>query len=280
MGVLSPLKADCIVFDVDGVLMETAESFPNVIREAIPRVWKSILGKNSDSSPFTVRHFETSKRFPALNDDYDICWGLLSLAASRGKDSLEESFPTPWEWEEAMADAAESGMPLIPWVQNAWGDAVPYQEVRSVCDEIYFGDEKTRELLNREPLFQGNPGLWTREKPLLSKHWSKISLPVGIYTGRNRHELSLALDSLGWSDLPPERTVCSDDGIKKPSPQGFSVLCRAMDTSWPLFFGDSAGDSIALKNFGQGSFIAIGVILKDAEFRFRRVEDAMRALGL
>ncbi len=280
MAILSPLKADCIVFDVDGVLMDTGESFPNVIRTAVPRIWESLLGRKSDSSPFTVRHFETSKRFPSLNDDYDICWGLLSLAASKGRESLEDSFPSPWEWEEAMADATESGIPLIQWVKETLGDSVPYQEVRSICEEIYFGDEKTRKVLGREPRFQGDPGFWTKERPLISRHWRKIPLPVGIYTGRTRKELSLALDALEWSDLPPERAVCSDDGIKKPSPEGFSILCRRLETSWPLFFGDSASDRIALRNFGKGDFIAVGGILKDVEFRFPRVEDAIRALGL
>lgn len=280
MAVLSPLKADCVIFDIDGVLMDSSESYPNVLREAIPRIWESVLGRKSGQSPFTIRHFETSKRFQALNDDYDICYGLLSLAASKKNDVLEDSFPTPWEWGEAMADQEESGTPFVQWVQETWGDSVPYQEVREICEEIYFGDEKTRELLNREPHFKGNSGLWTRERPLLQRHWSKISLPTGIYTGRTRQELSLALEALDWADLPAERSVCSDDGIKKPSAAGFSVLCRTMETSWPLFFGDSASDSTALKNFGSGDFIAIGAILKDSEFRFRSVEDAMRALGL
>ncbi|SMG30746.1 HAD family hydrolase [Dethiosulfovibrio salsuginis] len=280
MAILSPLKADCIIFDVDGVLMDTAKSFPEVIRESIPRVWEHILGRNNDSSPFTVRHFEVSKRFSFLNDDYDICWGILSLAAAKGKNGLDESFPTPWEWEEKLKEAEDSGQTFTAWVKESIGDILPYEQTRKICEELYFGEEKTLEILRRKPVFEGDPGLWRNERPLLNRNWRKIPLPVGIYTGRSRKELSLALLALGWEDLPGDRAVCSDDGIKKPSPEGLETVCHRLGKSWPLFFGDTASDRAALKAFGRGDFIAIGNILKDSEFRFSKVEDAIRALGL
>lgn len=280
MAILSPLKADCIIFDVDGVLMDTGKSFPEVIRESIPRVWEHILGRDRDSSPFTVRHFEVSKRYPFLNDDYDICWAILSVAASKGKDSLDQSFPTPWEWEEHLKAAEASDLPFLSWVKEAFGDLLPYDQTRKICEELYFGEEKTMELLKRKPAFEGDPGFWRQEKPLFARHWKKIPLPVGIYTGRSRRELSLALAALGWEDLPSDRSVCSDDGIKKPSPGGLETICHRLGTSWPLYFGDTASDRAALRALGRGDFIAIGNILKDSEFRFSKVDDAIRALGL
>lgn len=280
MAILSPLKADCIIFDVDGVLMDTDQSFPEVIRGAIPRIWEHILDRKNDSSPFTVRHFETSKRFPFLNDDYDICWAILSVAAAKGKESLDESFPTPWEWEETLNKVDLSEQSLVMWMKETFGDVLSYEHTRKICEELYFGDEKTKEILKRKPVFEGDLGLWRQEKPLLKRHWKKIPLPVGIYTGRSRKELSLALEALGWEDLPADRIVCSDDGIKKPSPEGLEIVCHRLGTSWPLFFGDTASDRTALKSFRRGDFVAIGSILKDSEFRFSKVEDAIRALGL
>lgn len=280
MAILSPLKADCIVFDVDGVLMDTSQSFPEVIRNSVPRVWEHLLGRKSDASPFTIRHFETSKMFPFLNDDYDICWGILSVAAAKGKEGLDESFPTPWEWEETLRRVDLSEQSFVGWMKESFGDMLPYEQTRMICEELYFGDDKTKEVLKRKPLFEGDQGFWRNEKPLFKRHWKKIPLPIGIYTGRSRKELSLALEALGWDDMPSDRAVCSDDGIKKPSPEGLDIICHRLGTSWPLFFGDTSSDRAALKALGRGDFVAIGTILKDSEFRFSKLEDAIRALGL
>ncbi|MEA3283815.1 MAG: HAD family hydrolase [Synergistota bacterium] len=280
MSILSPLKADCIIFDVDGVLMNTDKSFPKVIKTAIPRIWEGLLGRKIDVNPFSQRHFETSKQFSLLNDDYDICWGLVSLAASKGKESLEESFPSPWEWEETMKKIESSGLTLVAWMEENLDSTAPYDETRRCCEELYFGSDKTRELLGREPKNQDDYGFWLEETPMMKRHWKKIPLPVGIYTGRSRKELSLALEAMGWKDLPRDMAICSDDGIKKPSPEGLDLLCRRLDKSWPLFFGDTASDRASLRALGRGDFMAIGNMLKDVEFRFSNVEDAIRALGL
>lgn len=278
MSILSPLKADCVVFDVDGVIMDTSKSFPNVISKAIPWIWEHFLSGSQESSPFTIRHFETAKQFPSLNDDYDLCWALTTLAASKGNESLAASFPSPWEWEEKLSEVGD--LPIIPWFQENVSDLVPYSETRQVCEEIYFGQDKIRELMHREPIHVEALGLWKQEVPLLSKSWKSLSFPVGIYTGRSRSELGLALEALGWEDFPPELAICSDDGIKKPSPEGLEQICRRLGTCWPIFFGDTASDRTSLMAFGRGDFVAIGNTLKNVEFRFKNIEDAIRALGL
>ncbi len=280
MSILSPLQADCIIFDVDGVLIDTRDSFPNVIKTAIHRIWTSVLGRQAEESPFSIRHFETAKQYPSFNDDYDICWALTTMAASRKDEDLDRCFPSPWQWEESILAMEASDLDMVPWFTKNFGDGVPYDETRSICQEIYFGSDKTQDLLGRTPINQDEPGLWLRESSLLKKHWNSFSLPVGIYTGRSREELALALEILQWEDLPQEQTICWDDGIRKPSPQGLQELCLHMETTWPLFFGDTASDRKSLLALGKGDFVAIGRLIKNTEFRFPNIQDALRALGL
>ena len=89
------IEYDCLIFDVDNVLIETSLSFPWVIRTAIQFSWRELFMGQVDGIVFTWDHFRTMKQYPYFNDDYDIAWILLEIAASNNIDrSLVKSFPS------------------------------------------------------------------------------------------------------------------------------------------------------------------------------------------
>ena len=85
-AVFSP---DCIIFDVDGVLIEAGRSFPEMIRMTVESEWES-AGFSADAPGYSERHNKVLKRHGSFNDDYDIVWVLLNISASKGEGKLSK----------------------------------------------------------------------------------------------------------------------------------------------------------------------------------------------
>jgi len=262
-----------LIFDVDGVLIDTDRSFPNVVISAVQWWSRFRLGMKTDARPFTREHYDITKNHGAFNDDYTIAWTFLTYIASLGKKSLSECLLTPGEWEEIIA-SCNPGYP-VPWVRQNFGEGIPLQEFRNLCDEIYFGAKTLETARGREPSFITMRGLWNLERPMLKTHWTCLGNPVGIYTGRSRAELSLALTLLGWTDLPPEACVTLDDGITKPSPEGFRKLEEILRFEEAVYFGDTKSDRLAFEGYGKGRFVPVGPLLENEKGVARNLPEAL-----
>ncbi|NLI95881.1 MAG: hypothetical protein GX436_04070 [Synergistaceae bacterium] len=270
-------EGDLLVFDVDGVLIDTRRSYPSVIRAAIQWGWRRMLGLEADCTGFELEHFRVSKRHPGFNDDYDIAWVLLSVSAARSRKSgdrrLSRSMPSPEEWESILKEFPAEG--VVFQTMGRYGDPVGRDRFRALCEEMYLGEH----FFGSGRQTSLKRGLWHQENPLLDVHWSELPLPVGIYTGRFLPELRLALIRLGWEDFPPDRAVTPETGISKPSPEGFSRLCEVTGTRFPVYFGDTGSDRESLRGFGRGIFVAVGGLLPEETLRFETVSEALLNLG-
>ena len=255
---IQKVDADCLIFDIDGVLLDTHLSFPALIGRAVEEGWLR-SGGEVDCPGYSDEFQWVFKRHGSFNDDYDIAWCLLSTAISSGAKKLSEALPSSESLERSIADCGED---CVVWALKKFGTAVNRDDVRSLCAAIYYGDEKT-------------PGLYLKERVMLPVHWSQLPLPVGIYTGRDSREWELAKKLLKWQDFPDDRIVHSGSGIRKPSPEGFEILCSRMGCERPLFFGDTASDEKARAAFGSGFFVAIGELLPESELHF---DDPVAAL--
>ena len=259
---LNNFTPDALIFDIDGVLLNVENSFPEVIRTAINECWESMCGGCADSGGYTAEHERILKRHGAFNDDYDIAWVLLSMAAGKGIKKLSLAFPSEAELVSELQTYSGS---VEEWCQSRYGNTVPRDAVRKYCYGLYGGTEQ-------------RAGLHLLEVPMLTSHWKELPLPVGIYTGRDLREWSLAKVSLGWEDFPIEHIIHLDTGIAKPSPEVLEILCRRLNVHSPLFFGDTAADMKAMQAFGKGSFAAIGSLLPEAQWSFRTADEALEKL--
>jgi phosphoglycolate phosphatase-like HAD superfamily hydrolase len=272
------LNPDIVVFDVDGVLVDTSRSYPEVVAKSLRWAWSELLGRNVDCDGFTDLHFAATKTHPAFNDDFDIAWAIINCTASSQSSLLSRSLPSPEEWRELLEGCTENDVPA--WVMRTFGERIGRDVVRRACEEFYFGSEALERLGERVAYAPPVKGLWENEHPLVSISWRDIALPAGIYTGRPLKELRLALKLVGWEDFPPSMIVTPDSGISKPSPLGLKLLCEKADASFPLFLGDAESDRQTVRNFGSGAFAAIGDFLPDAEHRFKTPDEALRHFGL
>ncbi len=252
-----------LIFDVDGVLVDTDRSFPNVVITAIQWWSRFRLGVKTDAQPFTRAHYDITKKHGSFNDDYTIAWTFLSRVAALGKRRLSECRLGPGRWRQVISTCRTADP--VPWVVETYGKQIPLKELRDLCDEIYFGAGTLESALGRKPSCILMRGLWNLERPMLKVHWTSFGHPVGIYTGRNRAELSLALSLLGWGDLPDEACVTLDDGIAKPSPEGFRKLETNLGFDEVFYFGDTESDRLAFSRYGKGRFIPVGPLFGDGE---------------
>jgi phosphoglycolate phosphatase-like HAD superfamily hydrolase len=252
---------DCLIFDVDGVLIEAGRSFPEMIRMTVESEWER-SGLLADAPGYSERHNEVLKRHGSFNDDYDIVWALLNISAAKGEKKLSKALPSPEELKKIIETC---GGDCVKWLTGAFPEKFKRQSVRKHSAAAYFGQD-------------GQNGTYSLETPLLLCHWSSLPLPAYIYTGRNDDEWRLAKEILSWNDFPDERAVTYDSGMLKPSPDGISHICEKFGHDRPVFFGDTASDKIAMDAFGKGWFVAIGEILRDEKPNYSCVEDALEHL--
>lgn len=254
---LDNFRPDALIFDVDGVLLDVQESFPEVIRLTVLEGWEKFCGGVSDAPGYTPAHARILKRHGAFNDDYDIVWALLAMSACTGEKRLSQAFPSPERLAEEVKTLNGS---LAEWVISRCGDKAPRGDIRAMCARRYFSE------------------MYKLETPMLRCHWRELPLPAAVYTGRNGAEWELAKKTLGWKDFPERLVVNSDSGILKPSPEGLRLLCERLGAENPAFFGDTGSDMLAAKAFGRGYFVAVGDLLPDAAFIYETPEKALEAL--
>lgn len=253
---------DALIFDIDGVLLNVEKSFPEVIRTAVRECWSSLCGGVYDFGGYSAEHERILKRHGAFNDDYDIAWVLLSMAAAGGESKLSEAFPSP----DKLSSELESYSGNVPeWCVSRYGSFVSRSCVREYCRSLYFGTSSRK-------------GLHLLEYPMLTSGWHELPLPVGIYTGRDLPEWNLAKAALGWEDFPDDLIIHLDMGITKPSPLGLEMLCERLGVSSPLFFGDTGADMKTQIAFGRGGFAAIGGLLPEAKYIFKTPDEALKTL--
>ncbi len=266
-----------LVFDVDGVLIETSASFFEVVSSAVDIYCSLFPGLDSLENSFTFEHYRRAKLNPMFNDDYDIAWfflcwimtkpELVSGAGGHGQD----------DWGYLLASCHED--PVI-CAEVVFKNTADRGTVRKICEELYFGEEIYRHIRGRVPEYASGPGAWRNERALLDRRWDSFEEPVGIYTGRSAAEMELAFGILDWRDFPGQRCVTSCDMIRKPSPEGLFVLERILGVSGLFFFGDTESDSEAFARYGRGRFFPVGEILSDRPGWFPTVRDALADIGI
>ena len=81
---------DCLVFDVDGVLLRSNETFREIIRLIVEGEWRA-SGLDADAPGYSLALNAVFKDHGSFNDDYDIAWTLLNIAAASASEKLSEA---------------------------------------------------------------------------------------------------------------------------------------------------------------------------------------------
>lgn len=278
-SVAVPAPIDTIIFDVDGVLWDTADSFDTAVQQTVDYFLTRQFGRPL-LRPVTTEELRAFRRAGGLNNDWDMTYTLIATRLA-GLDDFEQM-------------AAASGGRGRAWAQTLLpqGTLIDYQQIVRVFDEIYWGAADFLRCFGENPRYVIDaPGCWHREEQLLPHTLLDDLRNLGVHhfgiaTGRSRVELATVLESSGLDQHIPMEAMLTGDDLTKPDGRVLDRVLGSLDglatrvgRSQPgatLFCGDTKDDLDAVLNYralkgNDARWIgAVAVVRPEEEEFFRR----------
>ncbi len=272
------MEVDAVVLDVDGVLVDVADSYRRAIVDAVERVYGETIEKAA------VQQFKDAGGF---NNDWKVtdAAALFVLARREGYDGDVAAFTDEIaERGGGLAGAEETveaslDPEAVERVRAEWDP----DRLREVFQQLYLGAELYEELEGREPDLADEAG-YINDEPVIVTPETVDALtsefPVCVLTGRPEAEAEIALDRVGL-EVSAERRFTMDDWEEgKPHPRALVALAERTGAESVAFVGDTLDDIETAVNAREAdperSYYGFGVLtggLTGPEGR-RKYEDA------
>lgn len=256
-----------VVFDVDGVLVDTGDSYRRVVRETVERV------HDTEVDPAAVERFKQAGGF---NDDWELTEALAAHALAR-REGYEASVA---DHTAAVADEgggldgsrAVLGAALSGGEYDRVERAVDPDRLRRVFQRLYLGRERYRELEADPGPVEAAAGIDADERGYVENETVLVGettlagvrerFPVGVFTGRPADEADIALDRVGLN-LPDDLVITMDDPEPgKPDPAGLLSLADRLGVDGVVYVGDTVDDARAARRADTTDdrpYLAVGV---------------------
>lgn len=255
------MDVDVVVLDIDGVLVDVADSYRRAIVESVRTVYGETLPKD-DLQPF--------KDAGGFNNDWDLtdAVALFVLATERGLSLDVEAFTDEIADRGGGLSGAKGALrteldeETFETVLEAWDS----DRLRDVFQQLYLGAERYREIEGGEPSLSG-PGFIVDEPILLEPETRDALLErydVAVLTGRPAREADIALERVGL-DVRENRRFTMDDWEEgKPHPRALVTLAERCDGARVVFVGDTLDDVRTAVNAAEADpgrdYVGIGVL--------------------
>ncbi|MFA9515874.1 TIGR01548 family HAD-type hydrolase [Halopenitus sp. H-Gu1] len=254
------MQVDAVVLDIDGVLVDVADSYRRAIVESIERVYGTTISRED------VQAFKNAGGF---NNDWELTYAaaLYVLASAEGFEAGIDAFTDRIATAGGGLDGAKAVVDELPpdtraTVLDAWDP----DRLRDVFQALYLGADRYRELEGGEPPIEV-PGFITDEPVLIEGdtiETLRSRFDVGVLTGRPAAEADIALDRVGL-DLPPAHRFTMDDWEEgKPHPRALCTLAERFDADVVAFVGDTLDDIRTARNADDADpdrvYYGIGVL--------------------
>lgn len=259
------MNADAVILDIDGVLVDVADSYRRAIVESVEAVYDRTIRKDD------IQEFKDAGGF---NNDWELTHAaaLYVLATEEGYSESLAAFTDAIAANGGGLEAAETvvreaiGARATQRVTNRWDR----ERLRDVFQQLYLGDELYRGLEAGEPdLERETPG-FIHNEPVLLEPAARDRLlegyDVGVLTGRPAAEAEIALDRVGLDDAIPlaHRFTMDDWEEGKPHPRALTTLAERFDAERVVFVGDTLDDIRTAVNAGEADpdrdYRGIGVL--------------------
>ena len=231
------MQVDAVVLDIDGVLVDVADSYRRAIVESVEEVYGDTIEKAA------IQRFKDAGGF---NNDWELTdAAALFVLTARETDVDVAAFT------DAIAEAGGGLDAAKAVVRERLGDdaddvfdAWDPRGLREVFQTLYLGDELYRELEGGEPAFDA-PG-YINDEPVLVSEATIEELQkryaVGVVTGRPAAEADIAMDRVGLA-IPDEHRFTMDDWAEgKPHPHALLTLAERFEAKRLAFAGDTLDD--------------------------------------
>ena len=254
------MQADALVLDIDGVVVDVADSYRKAIRESIDRVYGETIDRDA------IQAFKDAGGF---NNDWALtdAAALFVLARRAGLDCDVETFTDRIAAGGGGVKAARRVVETADGVATtqvfeAWDP----ERLRAVFQALYLGETLYRELEGGEPPVAAAG--YIHDEPTLIQPATIETLTerfdVGVLTGRPAAEATIALERVGL-DVPDAHRFTMDDWEEgKPHPRALITLAERFDADRVAFAGDTLDDVRTARNAAETdpdrTYHAIGVL--------------------
>lgn len=263
---LTELRAG-VVFDLDGVLVDTSDSYRRTIRETVELVHEAEI------EPEAVERFKEAGGF---NNDWELTEALSAyvLAGREGYDaSVETHTAAVAEHGGGLAGSrAVLERELSIGARERVEAAVDPEQLRRVFQRLYLGHDRYRELEGDPTPVETAAGLDPEDAGYVDDERLLVSpetlaavrehFDVAVFTGRPAAEAEIALERVGL-DLAEDLVITMDDDVPgKPDPTGLETLADRMDVRVVAYLGDTVDDVRAARRAGERDdrpYLAVGV---------------------
>jgi HAD superfamily hydrolase (TIGR01548 family) len=242
------MNAEAVVLDVDGVLVDVADSYRRAVVESVEHVHSNSIRRED------VQEFKNAGGF---NNDWELtdAAALFVLARREGFDGDVGEFTDRIATRGGGLDAAEAVVETVldrdaaARVREKWRP----DRLRAVFQQLYLGTELYRDLENADPDLDV-PG-YVHDEPIIVDPETMEALtedfPLGVLTGRPAAEADIALSRVGL-EIPDEHRFTMDDWAEgKPHPRALVTLAGRFESRETVFVGDTLDDIRTARNAAE-----------------------------
>ncbi|MDZ7745292.1 MAG: TIGR01548 family HAD-type hydrolase [Halobacteriales archaeon] len=233
------MDADAVVLDIDGVLVDVANSYRRAVVDSVERVYDDTIDRES------IQLFKDAGGF---NNDWELTYAVALYVLAR-----DAGFPLSLDTFTEKIGASGGGLAgaetvvadqLDPHSRESVYADWDRDRLHGVFQELYLGSDLYREFEGEEPTLDTD-GYIHDEPTILTAETRDIltdRYDVGVVTGRPAAEADIALDRVGL-DVPDEHRFTMDDAAPgKPDPTALVTLAERFDAETTVFVGDTLDD--------------------------------------
>lgn len=229
------MHADAVVLDIDGVLVDVADSYRRAIVESVERHYGTTISRDD------VQLFKDAGGF---NNDWELTYAaaLYVLTARETGHSLAE-FTDEIATRGGGLDAAEAVVESALDDPSVVFDEWDTEALRETFQALYLGGDLYRDLEGGEPPFEASG--YIHDEPVILRQETLNAFgdrEIGVVTGRPSAEADIALDRVDLDVDDDHRFTMDDWEEGKPHPAALVTVAERLGAESVVFVGDTLDD--------------------------------------
>jgi HAD superfamily phosphatase len=257
-------QLDALLLDIDGVILDVAQTF-RVVSAEVTQWYATEMLRIPDTGPlFHPRECELFKNAGGFNNDWDLTNAVVALVLAKkamgagDTAAIREMAPS---WEDYTTELKRRGGGLAVAEKYVLELLTPTQRrdfaidwnprlVTRLFQEMYAGDAACKQLYGFTPEHIHGNGYLEEEPVLLDAGLLPAKLQIGVLTGRTKTESQIALQRAGvLNRIPESNWVTETDGVRKPDGESLALLQSRMGWKAAIYVGDTLDDLRTVQNF-------------------------------
>ena len=228
-----------VVLDIDGVLVDVADSYRRAIVDTVQRVYDEPVDRGM------IQPFKNAGGF---NNDWLVTDAIALYVVAR-EQGFDDSVTTFTDRIAEQGGGREGALAVLESSLSSadYGaviDAFDPDRLRTVFQALYLGSDLFAELEGEKSPFEASG--YIHDEPVLIEGDTLATLTdrsaVGVVTGRPAAEATIALDRVGLSVADEHRFTMDNWEQGKPHPDALLTLAERFDADRVVFVGDTLDD--------------------------------------